>query len=126
MKNEDKDNDTVHEILDKIRPHAAKLTFGSIVGYCSGAAAKKIGKALAVLGGLVFIAIQSASYSGYVSVDWKKLQDDAVSKVDVDGDGELTVSDAKVYWEKAKKILTLNIPSAGGFTMGFMYGLTYN
>jgi len=43
-----------------------------------------------------------------------------------DGDGELTVSDAKVYWEKAKKILTLNIPSAGGFTMGFMYGLTYN
>jgi len=67
-----------------------------------------------------------ASYSGYVSVDWKKLQDDAVSKVDVDGDGELTVSDAKVYWEKAKKILTLNIPSAGGFTMGFMYGLTYN
>mmetsp|Transcript_3669 Transcript_3669/g.6952 ORF Transcript_3669/g.6952 Transcript_3669/m.6952 type:complete len:82 (+) Transcript_3669:1606-1851(+) len=62
MKNEDKDNDTVHEILDKIRPHAAKLTFGSIVGYCSGAAAKKIGKALAVLGGLVFIAIQSGMF----------------------------------------------------------------
>ena len=53
------ENDPISQLLDKARPHMAKLTFGSIVGYCSGAAAKKIGKALAVLGGLAFIAIQS-------------------------------------------------------------------
>ena len=40
-----------------------------------------------------------------------------------DGDGELTVKDAKVYWSKVKKILTYNLPSAGGFSLGFMYGL---
>jgi len=53
------ENDPVNQLLDKVRPHVAKLTFGSIVGYCSGAAAKKIGRALAVLCGLGFIAIQS-------------------------------------------------------------------
>jgi hypothetical protein len=53
------ENDPVNQMLDKMRPYAAKLTFGSIVGYCSGAAAKKIGRALAVLCGLGFIAIQS-------------------------------------------------------------------
>jgi hypothetical protein len=62
MKNEDKESDAVHQMLDKIKPYAAKLTFGSIVGYCSGAAARKIGKALAVLGGLAFIAIQSGMF----------------------------------------------------------------
>eukprot|EP00979_Chaetoceros_neogracilis_P018348 scaffold10575_cov275-Chaetoceros_neogracile.AAC.2 len=120
------ENDPVNQMLDKMRPYAAKLTFGSIVGYCSGAAAKKIGRALAVLCGLGFIAIQSASYSGYVAVDWQKVQDDAVAKIDTDGDGELTVSDAKVYWKKVKKILTTNMPSAGGFSLGFMYGLSSN
>lgn len=53
------ESDPVNQLLDKVRPHVAKLTFGSIVGYCSGAAAKKIGRALAVICGLGFIAIQS-------------------------------------------------------------------
>ena len=67
-----------------------------------------------------------ASYSGYVSIDWKQVQDDAIAKVDVDGDGELTVADAKHYWKKVKKILTYNVPSAGGFSLGFLYGLQSN
>ena len=71
-------------------------------------------------------SIFKASYSGYVSVDWKQVQDDAIAKVDVDGDGELTVADAKHYWKKVKKILTYNVPSAGGFSLGFLYGLQSN
>jgi uncharacterized membrane protein (Fun14 family) len=78
----DKKSDPVNDAIELAKPHLGKLTFGSIVGYCSGAAAKKVGKALAVIGGLAFIAIQSAAYSGYVDVDWNKIQDDAISKVD--------------------------------------------
>jgi hypothetical protein len=48
------------------------------------------------------------------------------SSVTQDGDGKLTVEDAKTYWSKVKKILTKNVPSAGGFSLGFMYGLSYN
>eukprot|EP00553_Chaetoceros_curvisetus_P015993 CAMPEP_0204646070 /NCGR_PEP_ID=MMETSP0718-20130828/3982_1 /ASSEMBLY_ACC=CAM_ASM_000674 /TAXON_ID=230516 /ORGANISM="Chaetoceros curvisetus" /LENGTH=122 /DNA_ID=CAMNT_0051668209 /DNA_START=42 /DNA_END=410 /DNA_ORIENTATION=+ len=118
--------DPLSQILDKAKPHISTLTFGSVVGYCSGAAAKKVGKAVAVLAGICFIAVQSAVYSGYVAVDWNKVKDDAIAKVDTDGDGEMTLKDFKNYWKKVKAILTKNIPSAGGFSLGFMYGLKYN
>jgi len=121
-----KNKDAVTEALEKAKPFLSKLTFGSIVGYCSGAAAKKVGKAVAVLGGLIFISIQSAVYSGYVDVDWKQIQNDAIEKVDTDGDGKITVEDAKTYWLKVKKILTNKVPSGGGFSLGFLYGLRYS
>ena len=74
--------DPVNALIEKSKPHLAKLGFGGIVGYCSGAATKTVGKAIAVLAGLAFIAIQSAAYSGYIAVDWNKIKDDAVAKVD--------------------------------------------
>ena len=58
MTAEDK-NDPMNSILDAYKPYMTKMTFGSIVGYCSGAAAKEIGKAIAVVVGLTFIVIQS-------------------------------------------------------------------
>ena len=79
MKNKE---DSVSEALEKAKPFLSKLTFGGIIGYCSGVAAKKIGQGAALLAGLSFIAVQSAVYSGYVDVDWEKLQQDAVKKVD--------------------------------------------
>merc|ERR1712087_675179 len=112
--------------IEKLTPTLKTAGFGSFVGYCSGAAAKKIGKALAVVVGFGFIAIQGAVYSGYVNVDWNKVQDDAVKKIDTTGDGKLDVDDLKVYWKKVKKILTNQIPSAGGFSMGFLYGVSSN
>jgi len=88
MKNED----PLIEVLEKLKPYAAKITFGSFVGYCSGSAAKKVGKLLAVLGGLAFIAIQSAAYSGYLQVDWEKVQNDAIATVDVVSDLFVVIS----------------------------------
>ncbi len=54
--------DPLSQIIEKAKPHISTLTFGSVVGYCSGAAAKKVGKALAVLAGVCFIAVQSGMY----------------------------------------------------------------
>ena len=83
--------DPFNHLLEKAKPQLTKLSFGSVVGYCSGAAAKKVGKAVAVLAGLAFIAIQSAVYSGYVAVDWNKIKDDAVAKVDTVSDNCINV-----------------------------------
>lgn len=88
-------------------------------------ATKKIGRALAIVAGVGFMIVQGAIYSGYVDVDWKKVQDDVAKKVDVNKDGALTAEDAKAYWQKLKKILTNGIPDAGGFSLGFLYGITY-
>jgi uncharacterized membrane protein (Fun14 family) len=76
-------DDPFVDALDKITPYARKVTFGSVVGYCSGVAAKTIGKMVAVALGLGFIAIQSAVHSGYVTVDWDKIQRHAVAQIDV-------------------------------------------
>lgn len=42
-----------------------------------------------------------------------------------DGDGELTVEDAKYYWRKVKAVLTSKLPDAGGFSLGFLYGVKH-
>ena len=112
-------------ITDKLKPALTKITFGSLVGYCSGVATKKIGRALAIVAGVGFMLVQGAVYSGYIDVDWKKVQDDVASKVDANKDGALNAEDAKEYWKKLKAILTHNIPNAGGFSLGFLYGVTY-
>ena len=82
------ESDPVNQMLDKVRPYAAKLTFGSIVGYwwehfssflddilfafhwlmclnSSGAAAKKIGRFVAVVVGMGFICIQTGESLHY-------------------------------------------------------------
>jgi len=69
--------------------------------------------------------VQTAVYSGYVDVDWKKVQGDVAKKADATGDGKLGGEDVKEYWKKVKEILTSNIPDAGGFSLGFLYGVTY-
>jgi len=58
------------------------MGFGSFAGYCSGAAAKKIGKAVAVALGLAYIALQGMVSTGFVEVDWNKMQEAAIKKID--------------------------------------------
>ena len=99
-------NDAMDKLIEQVKPHLSKFSSGGVVGYCSGAAATKVGKAVAVLAGLAFIAVQSAVYSGHVAVDW--------SKVNAGG-----FSVGFMY-------VTANVPNAGGFSLGFMYGMTYN
>lgn len=59
MKLNNKEDDEISMLIEKLKPFAGKITFGTLVGYCSGAAAKKIGKLVAVLTGVAYIFIQT-------------------------------------------------------------------
>jgi len=72
--------DPVIQTLDRMKPLAAQFGVGGIMGYCSGMALKKVGKAMATLCGLAFIALQSAAYAGYIQINWKQIGDDIVVK----------------------------------------------
>lgn len=74
--------DPVEQALSTLKPVLSKLTFGSFMGYCSGYASKKLGKAIAVTIGLGFIAVQGMVATGYISIDWMKVKDDAIKAVD--------------------------------------------
>lgn len=75
-------NDVVETALDKLKPVIAKLGFGSICGYTSGYATKKIGKGVAFVAGCGFIFLQVLAVSGYIEIDWMKVKDDAKKRVD--------------------------------------------
>jgi uncharacterized membrane protein (Fun14 family) len=68
--------------LDKLKPYMAQLSFGSVMGFCSGYALKKIGKAAAVVVGCGFVALQTCVSFGYLKVDWAKVSEDAQKKLD--------------------------------------------
>ncbi|KAI2513691.1 FUN14 family [Fragilaria crotonensis] len=95
MVENNKPEDALETALEKLKPILSKLSFGMFAGYTSGYATKKIGKIAAVLVGVSFIFLQSLAAAGYIEIDWLKVQDTAVKKMDTDGDGKLSVEDLK-------------------------------
>ena len=74
--------DPVEQAIEKLKPVLQQLSFGSVMGYCSGMAVKKIGKAIGFVIGVGFIGLQTASHFGYIDVDWGKVKDDALKPLD--------------------------------------------
>lgn len=56
-------DDDVDKLIEKFGPVGSEITFGALLGFSSGYALKKIGKATAFIIGCAFIAAQ-VSYSG--------------------------------------------------------------
>ena len=121
--NNNNDNDPVAQLIDQYGPLLSQVGFGSIVGYTSGYAAKKIGQGVAFIFGCAFITTQMAAYTGYIDIKWKRVVDDAKLVLDADGDGELTKDDLMIYWKRFKSMMSFNLPGGGGFGVGFLYGL---
>lgn len=115
--------DIVETALDKVKPVLGNLGFGGVMGYCSGIATHKAGKALAVVVGMGFIALQSAAHFGFIQVDWEKIRISVVNSLDRNQDGKIDTEDAKIYWKEFKKVMVHRVPSAGGFSVGFLYGV---
>ena len=120
----DKD-DEITALIHKFSPIATKLGFGGVMGFMAGAALKRFGEEAAVYVGVAFLGLQTLQYLGYINIDYRKLSKDLEKKLDVTGDGKLDVNDAIVVWKELKKILTFNLPSAGGFSLGVALGIYY-
>lgn len=73
--------------------------------------------------GVGFIFLQTLAYKGYITIDWDQIKLSLHKTVDATGDGKVDAEDLKAYWQKVKKILTQNVPNAGGFSIGFLYGV---
>ena len=78
--------DPVEQALDTLKPVLSQLSFGAVMGYCSGMALKKIGKAVAFVIGVGFIGLQSAVSMGYIDVKWDKVKSDAMRPLDTVND----------------------------------------
>lgn len=60
-----------------------QISWGFAMGVCSGFALKKVSKAGAIALGTLFVLMQCASYSGYIDVNYKKLERDLMDFLDM-------------------------------------------
>lgn len=56
-----------------------------------------------------------AAYTGYLQVNWRKVEDNVRTLLDQDGDRKLTTKDLKLVWKKVKVLLVHQLPSSGGW-----------
>lgn len=60
-----------------------QVSWGFAIGVCSGFALKKVSKVGAVALGSLFVVMQCASYSGYIDVNYQKLERDVMTYLDI-------------------------------------------
>ncbi|MGC8876449.1 FUN14 domain-containing protein [Thermus sp.] len=92
-----------------LTPYLGQMTFGGLAGYAVGYVFKKVGRLLALLLGLSFMALQLLAQGGYVQVDWNRIQKD--------------VEPIFRLWERLLSTLTYNLPFGASFVGGFFLGL---
>ncbi|CAK0801724.1 unnamed protein product, partial [Prorocentrum cordatum] len=106
-----------------LAPLGGQLTLGSTLGYCAGVALRFAGRIAAGGVGASFCLIQGLSYSGYIQVDWRKVERDYVKILDQNGDGKVDTDDLVLAWHRVRDCLAFNLPAGAGFTAGLAYGL---
>ncbi|TBH20483.1 FUN14 domain-containing protein [Thermus thermamylovorans] len=101
--------------LPNLAPYLGQITFGGVAGYAVGYALKKVGRLLAILLGLLFVALQLLAQAGYVQVDWTRIQRDVEPFLQQPG--------LQGLWERLLATLTHNLPFGASFVGGLILGL---
>ncbi|HEX7040523.1 MAG TPA: FUN14 domain-containing protein [Trueperaceae bacterium] len=101
--------------LSAVWPWVEQIGFGAVAGFVAGYAVKKVGKVVALVVGLLFIAVQLLAWSGFVSVNWDVVQ----RRVDPLLSGE----SLQGTWRGLIALLTFNVPFAAAFVPAFIIGL---
>ncbi len=101
--------------LPDLSPYLGQVSFGGLAGYAVGYALKKVGRFLAFALGLLFIAVQLLAQTGYVQVDWTRIQRDVEPLLQQPG--------LQSLWERLLATLTHNLPFGASFVGGLILGL---
>jgi uncharacterized membrane protein (Fun14 family) len=92
--------------------------YGFTAGACTGFALKKVAKAAAFTFGAVFMGFQLAAQTGYVTVNWGKVERDLKKYFP-----EKPADESQMISEAVKFLTTNTGIAATVFTAGFMTGL---
>lgn len=101
--------------MTSIFPWVEQLAFGAVAGFVAGYAVKKVGKVVAFALGLLFIAIQLLAWSGFVNVNWVRVQETV--------DPLLHSESLEQGWRGLVTILTHNLPFAAAFVPALVLGV---
>uniref|UniRef100_A0A4W2E219 FUN14 domain containing 1 n=1 Tax=Bos indicus x Bos taurus TaxID=30522 RepID=A0A4W2E219_BOBOX len=100
---------------------ATQIVMGGVSGWCAGFLFQKVGKLAATAVGGGFLLLQIASHSGYVQIDWKRVEKD-VNKAK----RQIKKRANSIFLQtlfQATEFVKQNIVISSGFVGGFLLGL---
>ena len=103
---------------------ATQIVMGGVSGWCAGFLFQKVGKLAATAVGGGFLLLQIASHSGYVQIDWKRVEKDVnKAKRQVKKRANKAAPEINNIIEEATEFVKQNIVICSGFVGGFLLGL---
>ncbi|KAK0152567.1 FUN14 domain-containing protein 1 [Merluccius polli] len=105
---------------------ATQIMTGGVTGWCAGYLFQRVGKIAATAVGGGFLLLQIANHSGYVQVDWKKVEKDVnKAKRHLKKKAKKAAPEINSFIEevKATDFIKRNIVVSSGFVGGFLLGL---
>lgn len=103
--------DSTMEMIQKAL--GGQVTVGGVAGFATGYATKRIGQMLLVVVGMEIVAMQIMAQRGWISVDWKAIQNELSPHVEKEG------------IERAVDAVKFKLPFAGAFGAGCLAGLNW-
>nr|XP_015218869.1 PREDICTED: FUN14 domain-containing protein 1 isoform X1 [Lepisosteus oculatus] len=103
---------------------ATQIMMGGVTGWCAGYLFQRVGKIAATAVGGGFLLLQIANHSGYVQVDWKKVEKDVnKAKKHLKKKANKAAPEINSFIEESTEFVKKNIVLSSGFVGGFLLGL---
>ncbi|XP_029476540.1 FUN14 domain-containing protein 1A-like [Oncorhynchus nerka] len=103
---------------------ATQLAIGGVSGWCAGYLFQKVGKLAASAVGGGFFLLQIANHTGYIKVDWKRVERDVnKAKKQLKLNTEKPSKEVRTKVDEVQTFVVKNIVLTGGFAGGFLLGL---
>lgn len=104
---------------------ATQLLIGGVTGWCTGFIFQKVGKLAATAVGGGFFLLQLANHTGYIKVDWKRVENDvkkAKEQLKIRKSAQIP-TEVKSKAEEMVSFVKKNVLVTGGFFGGFLLGM---
>ncbi|XP_051013057.1 FUN14 domain-containing protein 2-like [Acomys russatus] len=104
---------------------ATQLLIGGVTGWCTGFIFQKVGKLAATAVGGGFFLLQLANHTGYIKVDWQRVENDmkkAKEQLKIRKSTQIP-TEVKSKAEEVVSFVKKNVLITGGFFGGFLLGM---
>uniref|UniRef100_A0A3Q2Y8T0 FUN14 domain-containing protein 2 n=1 Tax=Hippocampus comes TaxID=109280 RepID=A0A3Q2Y8T0_HIPCM len=103
---------------------ATQIAIGGVSGWCAGYLFQKVGKVAATAVGGGLLLLQIANNSGYIQVDWKRVEKDVnKAKKQIKKNTDKAGPELNTLVERSTEFVKKNIVVTSGFVGGFLLGL---
>ncbi|CAO3624107.1 unnamed protein product [Cunninghamella blakesleeana] len=105
--------------------HKGELSFGILLGFCTGYLIKKVGKLFALMIGVGFVFLQYLSFNGFITIHWDRMEGNYNKQLGAGSDGKVTRQHVSKKWNAFVGFLTHNLQFKSTFMVGLYGGIRY-